>query len=128
MTRLSREIVIYVTREFWTAELLRRLSDPFWFQAFGCVRGFDWHSSGVTTTVCGVVKEGLRGIGRDLWSFAAGGKGGTPFPVDRETYDRTIEIMGKALNSASVDRSEKVAAFRRLGAWRDGALFPDTGR
>jgi hypothetical protein len=36
--------------------------------------------------------------------------------VDRETYDRTIEVMAKALNNASVDRSEKVAAFKRLGA------------
>jgi hypothetical protein len=48
------------------------------------------------------------------FAFAHGGKDGTPFPVDRETYDRTIEIIGKALNRASVDRSEKVAAFRRL--------------
>jgi hypothetical protein len=48
------------------------------------------------------------------FAFAHGGKDGTPFPVDRETYDRTIEILGKALNRASVDRSEKVAAFRRL--------------
>ena len=44
--------------------MLRRLSDPFWFQAFGCVLGFDWHSSGVTTTVCGAVKEGIKDIER----------------------------------------------------------------
>ncbi|MGQ0713653.1 MAG: hypothetical protein ACT4PJ_07955 [Gemmatimonadaceae bacterium] len=46
-----------------------------------------------------------------------------PFPVDGATYDRTIEILGNALNQASVDRSEKVKAFRRLTAsnllWRD---------
>jgi hypothetical protein len=48
------------------------------------------------------------------FAFAHGGKDGTPFPVDRETYDRTIEVIGKALNRASVDRSEKVAAFKRL--------------
>jgi hypothetical protein len=55
--------------------VLRRLSDPFWFQAFGCVLGFDWHSSGVTTTVCGAVKESLREPGREWGLFAAGGKG-----------------------------------------------------
>jgi len=77
MTRLSREIVIYLTREYGAQNVLRRLSDPFWFQAFGCVLGFDWHSSGVTTTVCGAVKEGLRDIDRDLGLFAAGGKGAT---------------------------------------------------
>jgi hypothetical protein len=41
------------------AEFLRRIADPVWFQAFGCVVGFDWHSSGVTTTLCGALKEGL---------------------------------------------------------------------
>src|SRR5919206_4080755 len=75
MTRLAREIVIYLASEYGTAEVLRRLSDPFWFQAFGCVLGFDWHSSGVTTTVCGAVKEGLKDVDRELGFFAAGGKG-----------------------------------------------------
>jgi uncharacterized protein len=77
MVQLSREIVIYLVREFGEREVLRRLSDPFWFQAFGCVLGFDWHSSGVTTTVCGAVKEGIKNIDRDLGLFAAGGKGAT---------------------------------------------------
>jgi len=77
MVRLSREIVIYLTSECGAHEVLRRLSDPFWFQAFGCVLGFDWHSSGVTTTVCGAVKEGIKDIDRDLGFFAAGGKGAT---------------------------------------------------
>ena len=46
-------------------------------QAFGCVLGFDWHSSGVTITVCGALKEGLRGIEGDVGLYVAGGKGGT---------------------------------------------------
>jgi uncharacterized protein len=77
MVRLSREIVIYLASEYGAREVLRRLSDPFWFQAFGCVLGFDWHSSGVTTTVCGAVKEGLKDVDRDLGFFAVGGKGRT---------------------------------------------------
>ena len=77
MTVLSREIVIYLATEYGRQEVLRRLSDPFWFQAFGCVLGFDWHSSGVTTTVCGAVKEGLRDVDAELGLFAAGGKGAT---------------------------------------------------
>src|SRR5438270_6502395 len=48
------------------------------------------------------------------YSFAHGGKDGTPFPVDRPTYDKTIEVMHHALNGAKIDRSEKVRAFRRL--------------
>jgi hypothetical protein len=77
MKLLAREIVIHLVSEFSAEEVLRRLSDPFWFQAFGCTLGFDWHSSGVTTTVCGAVKEGIRGLERDLGLFAAGGKGAT---------------------------------------------------
>src|SRR5207248_8453879 len=75
MVRLGREILGHIVAEHGSDEVLRRFSDPFWFQAFGCVLGFDWHSSGVTTTVCGAVKEGIRGLDRDLGFFAAGGKG-----------------------------------------------------
>src|ERR671914_2315175 len=75
MVRLSREIVVYLSSEYGSREILRRMSDPFWFQAFGCVLGFDWHSSGVTTTVCGAVKESLREAGEDWGLFATGGKG-----------------------------------------------------
>ena len=77
MVPLAREVAIFIAGEFGRAELLRRLSDPYWFQAFGCVLGFDWHSSGVTTTVCGALKEGLRGTERELGIYVAGGKGAT---------------------------------------------------
>src|SRR5687767_4637384 len=75
MVLLSREILAHVVQEYGPREVLRRLSDPYWFQAFGCVLGFDWHSSGVTTTVCGAVKESLRDTGHEWGLFAAGGKG-----------------------------------------------------
>ena len=51
------------------------------------------------------------------FSFAHGGKDGTPFPVDRITYDRTIEILGKAINRSTIARSEKIKAFKRLAAF-----------
>src|SRR5215207_7730331 len=75
MVLLSREILTHIVEEYGAREVLRRLSDPFWFQAFGCVLGFDWHSSGVTTTVCGAVKESIKDIDQQLGFFAAGGKG-----------------------------------------------------
>jgi hypothetical protein len=77
MVRLAREIVAHLVAEYGPEEVLRRLSDPFWFQAFGCVLGFDWHSSGVTTTVCGALKEAVRDRERDFGLYVAGGKGGT---------------------------------------------------
>jgi hypothetical protein len=54
------------------------------------------------------------------YAFAHGGKDGTPFPVDRPTYDRTIDVLGNALNAAHVDRSERVQAFRRLARFGAG--------
>ncbi len=66
-----------IVAEFGPEEMLRRLSDPFWFQGLGCVLGFDWHSSGVTTTVCGALKQGTKGMENELGLYIAGGKGKT---------------------------------------------------
>src|ERR1041384_5607528 len=74
MVRLSREIIMYLASEHSTREVLRRLSDPFWFQAFGCVLGFSRHSSGVATCVGWAVKEGLNLLERELGLFVGGGK------------------------------------------------------
>lgn len=94
MVRLSREILIYMAAEFGSREILRRLSDPFWFQAFGCVLGFDWHSSGVTTTVCGAVKEALKELDRDIGFFAAGGKGGASRKAPAQIAE-ACELIGR---------------------------------
>ncbi len=53
------------------------------------------------------------------FSFAHGGKDGTPFPVDKLTYDKTIEILNKAINRSAIDRSEKVKAFKRLATFSE---------
>ena len=92
MRDLSREILSFIVSEYGPPEVLDRLSDPFWFQAFGCVLGFDWHSSGVTTTVCGAVKEAVRGREKDFGLFVAGGKGGTSRKTPSE-----IEAAGEKM-------------------------------
>jgi hypothetical protein len=60
MKKLSYAISKVIVNEYGQHEFLRRLADPLWFQAFGCVLGFDWHSSGVTTVVTGVLKHSLN--------------------------------------------------------------------
>jgi hypothetical protein len=117
MVRLSREVVGHLVEEHGPAEVLRRLSDPFWFQAFGCLLGFDWHSSGVTTTVCGAVKEGLRGRGRDLGLFAAGGKGGTSRHTPREVTEAG-DVAG--FDPAPLVRASRMAAKVDSAAVQDG--------
>src|SRR6266480_5987129 len=77
MTLLAREMGLAILSEEGTPGLLRRIADPVWFQAFGCVLGFDWHSSGLTTTACGALKEGLRDLFHETGLFIAGGKGKT---------------------------------------------------
>lgn len=51
------------------------------------------------------------------YSFAHGGKYGHPYPVDKEGYDRSIEILRKALNRAKAEDTEKMNAFKRLHAF-----------
>jgi hypothetical protein len=48
------------------------------------------------------------------FSFAHGGKDGTPFPVDRKTYDETTRVMKRAIQSARIGRTEKMKAVRML--------------
>jgi len=75
MVALAREIVLALAEDFGPGEVLRRLADPGWFQALGCLLGFDWHASGLTTTTCGALKEALAAVGGEVGIAAAGGKG-----------------------------------------------------
>jgi len=112
MTRLAREIACHVVAEYGPREMLLRLADPYWFQAFGCVLGFDWHSSGVTTTACGALKEGIKGLEPDLGLYAGGGKGAasrkTPVQIrsacDRLGQDPAPLVQASKL-SAKVDNT-----------------------
>jgi hypothetical protein len=60
MIRLADAIVTIIIDEYGQDEFLQRISDPFWFQALGCVLGYDWHSSGVTTVLTGVLKTAVK--------------------------------------------------------------------
>jgi hypothetical protein len=133
MKELAREISLVIIDQFGPLEMLRRLSDPFWFQSLGCVLGFDWHSSGVTTTVCGALKEGLRGTEADSGLFVAGGKGRTSrkTPVEIEAFcDRySLEAGGLVYASRMAAKVDSAALqdgyqlyhhaffFTREGSW-----------
>jgi hypothetical protein len=103
MVKLAREITIVIVEDFGAEEMLRRLAHPYWFQALGCVLGFDWHSSGVTTTLCGALKEGVKGLERDLGFFVAGGKGKTSrkTPAELETWGERLSLDAAPLVYAS---------------------------
>ena len=93
MAKLAREITIAIVAEFGSEEMLRWLSDHYWFQALGCILGFDWHSSGVTATLCGALKGGIKGLEPGLGLFIAGGEGRT----SRQTPSE-IEVWGEKIS------------------------------
>ncbi len=73
MVKLSGAIAEAIVDEHGTEVFLQRVADPQWFQAFSCVLGFDWHSSGTTTVTCGALREGLENVNVGL--RLSGGKG-----------------------------------------------------
>lgn len=103
MVKLAREIIIAIVTDFGAEEVLKRMSHPYWFQSFGCLLGYDWHSSGVTTTLCGALKEGMKGLERDLGLFIAGGKGKTSrkTPTEIENWGNLISLNPTPLVYAS---------------------------
>src|SRR5690349_16427385 len=117
MKQLAPAIVEAIVIERGRRTFLERLSDPRWFQAFGCVLGFDWHSSGVTTTVTGAIKEGLRGIEHDLGIFALGGKGATSRKTPTEILDRCERL---AVDPQPLLYASRMAAKVDSAAVQDG--------
>ncbi len=117
MKSISREITILIVEEYGPEEVVKRFSNPFWFQAFGSLLGFDWHSSGLTTTVCGAFKEGIKGLEKDLSLFAAGGKGKTSRKTPSE-----IESVGSLISIDPV----RLQYASRMAAKVDNSALQDT--
>lgn len=118
MVRLAGGILDYMAEEIGPGETLCRFSDPFWFQSLGCVLGFDWHSSGVTTTTCGAVKEALRDR-RDLGLFAAGGKGAASRRTPQEIEDQA-EKSGLGNDAPQLVWASRMSAKVDNNALQDG--------
>ena len=117
MRNLAKEIILFIVDVHGAEEMLLRLSDPFWFQAFGCALGFDWHSSGLTTTVCGALKEGMRGMEKELGFYVAGGKG----KVSRKTPMEIEEICDqRSLDGAALIYASRMSAKVDSAAVQDG--------
>ena len=117
MTKLAGAITMAIVDEFGPEEMLARLSDPWWFQAFGCVLGFDWHSSGVTTVTCGAMKEAARLYGDDLGIFVAGGKGAT----SRKAPTEIITVA----NRLGLSQGDRLVYASKMSAKVDSAAVQD---
>lgn len=132
MVRLAGAVTMAVVDEYGAEEMLRRLADPWWFQAFGCVLGFDWHSSGLTTVTCGAMKEAHRLFGADLGLVVAGGKGGTsrrtPQEIERAAERRGVtdgdRLVYASRMSAKVDSGAVQDGYQ---IYQHGFFFTDRG-
>jgi hypothetical protein len=99
MAYLGRLILQALIEEEGTEGVLRRFADPFWFQSLGALLGMDWHSSGVTTTLLGALKEGFSPLAREYGLFICGGKGGRGLKTPEEIayHAERIGIEGSTL-------------------------------
>ena len=116
MTGLGTVLTQAIVLEYGRAEFLRRLAHPFWFQSLGCVMGMDWHSSGITTSVIGALKRGLRPLEDELGSYVCGGRG--------RHSRKTPEELGSVGERTGLDAT-KLVANSRLVAKVDSACVQD---
>lgn len=120
MKKLSRGIVLAIVEEFGPDEILKRLSNPVWFQSLGCVLGFDWNSSGLATTTLGALKEGVRGLENNLGLFICGGKGKTSRKTPEQIQDWG-EFLGYSVEKIdSLIYASKISAKVDNNALQDG--------
>lgn len=117
MARLGGAICEAIVLDYGRPALLSRLSDPFWFQSFGCVLGMDWHSSGITTSVMGALKKSLQPMQRELGIYVCGGRG----KHSRKTPEELLAVAEKTgLNGEELVRCSKLSAKVDNTAIQDG--------
>jgi uncharacterized protein len=117
MTQLGTAIVESIVLHYGRPAFLSRLSDPYWFQAFGSVLGMDWHSSGITTSVLGALKRGLNPRASELGLYVCGGRG----RHSRNTPDELRAIADRrGLDGEALVRASRLTAKIDNGCIDDG--------
>ena len=117
MSKLGFAITEAIITEYGTEEILRRLSDPFWFQSFGAVMGMDWHSSGINTSVMGSLKRAINPRSKELGLYICGGKG----RFSKETPSELLRIAdATGMNGNELVRCSKLSAKVDNTAVQDG--------
>ena len=117
MTKLARAIFDIIIDEYGPLEVLKRLSDTFWFQSLACVLGYDWHSSGTTTVTMGVLKTVFDPEKDGI--AVVGGKGITSRKAPEE-----IAALGEVFGFGE-DKVRELQRASRLVAKVDNAALQD---
>lgn len=117
MSRLGAVIAEAIVLEYGRDEFLRRLAHPFWFQSFGAVMGMDWHSSGITTSVIGALKRGLKPLSSELGVHVCGGRG----KHSRATPGELVAVGERTgMDGAALARTSRLVAKVDSAAVQDG--------
>ena len=117
MAKLGLAITESIISEYGKEEILRRLSDPFWFQSMGAVMGMDWHSSGITTSVMGALKRVINPKAKELGIYICGGKG----KYSRQTPAELISFGERTgVNADQLVRASRLSAKVDNTAVQDG--------
>jgi hypothetical protein len=117
MAKLGFAITEAIITDYGEAEVLRRLSDPFWFQSMGAVMGMDWHSSGITTSVMGTLKRAINPYSKELGIYICGGKGKYSREAPKELF-AVAEVTG--LDGMELARCSRLSAKVDNTAIQDG--------
>lgn len=118
MKKLAKAIVEVIAEEYGPREIVRRLADPIWFQAFNNAIGMDWDSSGSTTVTLGILRQ-VADENPHLGIVIVGGKGRLATSVPQELPQRA-ERLG--VPSSTV---KEALLASRLAAKTDNALLQD---
>jgi hypothetical protein len=131
MMRLGAVIAQAVVHHYGRDDFLARLAHPFWFQSFGAVMGMDWHSSGITTSVIGALKRGLKPLERELGLHVCGGRGkySRQTPQELVVIGDRVGFDGAALAAASrlVAKVDSAAVQDGFDLYLHGFIVADDG-
>lgn len=111
MVKMADAISGIIVYEYGEEKFLEFISNPYWFQAFSCVLGYDWHSSGTTTVTTAVLKEALSKYEIEV----AGGKG---------MAGKTLGEIEKKAQKFDID-VEKIKYASRMSAKVDSSALQD---
>lgn len=117
MSALGGSIAESIIIEYGRDAFLQKMSDPFWFQSLGCVLGMDWHSSGITTSVMGALKNAVNRKSAELGIYICGGRG----KYSRQTPSELLAIAEKTgLDGELLVHNSRLSAKVDSTAIQDG--------
>jgi uncharacterized protein len=132
MTSLGAIITQAVVHHYGRDEFLSRLAHPYWFQSFGAVMGMDWHSSGITTSVIGALKRGLKPLQGELGIHVCGGRGehSRKTPDELRTLSDRLGLDGETLvrTSRLVAKVDSAAVQDGFDLYLHGFIVTDDGK